>query len=94
MALYYAAYSNPDLDNTVENYLKILISAVEKKTKAKNLYYNFYFLNDLGIAQDAFSSYKGGSLDKLKAISKKYDPKGVFQKLVPGFKLGMLLDGA
>ncbi|KAF2823680.1 FAD-binding domain-containing protein [Ophiobolus disseminans] len=94
MALYYTAYSDPKLDETAENYLKTLISTVEKKTKAKNLFYDFYFLNDLGIAQDAFTSYKGGALNKLKAISRKYDPRGVFQHLVPGYKLGYLVDGS
>jgi hypothetical protein len=94
VALYYTAYSDAKLDETAENYLKTLISTVEKKTKANNLYYDFYFLNDLGIAQDAFSSYKGRALEKMKAISKKYDPRGVFQHLVPGFKLGYLVDGA
>jgi hypothetical protein len=94
VALYYAAYTDAGLDTTVENYLQTLISTVEKETKAKGLYYDFYFLNDLGLEQDAFSSYKGGALSKFRAISKKYDPKGVFQRLVPGFKLGSLNDGA
>jgi hypothetical protein len=94
VALYYAAYSSADLDATVENYLKTLVDRVEDKTKSKGLFYNFYFLNDLGVAQDAFSSYKGRALENLKSVSKKYDPKGVFQTLVPGFKLGKLVDGA
>ncbi|KAF2796778.1 FAD-binding domain-containing protein [Melanomma pulvis-pyrius CBS 109.77] len=95
-ALYYAAYTDPADDDKAENYLQTLISRVESTTKAKGLYYPYYFFNNLGIKQEPFKFYGGGkSLPKLKIISKKYDPLGVFQKLVPGFKLGTgALDGA
>lgn len=38
--------------------------------------------------QDPIGSYGGGNVEKLKEVSKKFDPKGLFQKGVPGgFKL-------
>lgn len=35
--------------------------------------------------QNPFTGFSDGTKDKLQAISKKYDPAGVFQKLLPGY---------
>lgn len=78
-----------------EEFLEALISKVEEQTKAKDLYYPFYWLNTLGARQSAFDLYGGGkSLPRLWDVSKKYDPDGVFQRLVYGFKLDGTFDGA
>lgn len=40
------------------------------------------------MTQDPLASYGPESVKKMKAAAKKYDPFGVFQKLVPGgFKI-------
>lgn len=53
------------------------------------LYNAYAYLNDAGPDQAVFQGYGAGNLQRLRDISKKYDPEGVFQKLLPGgFKLG------
>lgn len=34
--------------------------------------------------QKPYQGWAGGAVERLQAASKKYDPNGVFQKLVPG----------
>lgn len=62
--------------------------AVAKEMGLDNRYiYQNYGSSD----QDVFAGYGEENLAKLRAVSRKYDPKGVFQKLQPGyFKLGGL----
>jgi hypothetical protein len=85
----YATWSNAADDAVVRNFLVSTIAAINEKSKAKNLYYPLTWMNDAGPAESPFTTYGyGTSLPKLKSISKVYDPAGVFQKLVPGFKLG------
>ncbi|MCJ1262589.1 hypothetical protein MMC22_002459 [Lobaria immixta] len=64
------------------------IAKVEALTKARNLYDPFIFLNDAFKNQKVFQSWGADNFAKLKAVSAKYDPSGVFQHQVPGgFKL-------
>jgi len=48
---------------------------------------NFYYMNDAGPTQEVMKSY--GSLEKMRAISRAYDPYQVFQRLQHA---GFLLD--
>lgn len=48
----------------------------------------YIYLNHAAAEQNPFFGYGQGNLDKLRAVSRKYDPSGVFRKLQPGgFKL-------
>ena len=48
----------------------------------------FVYLNYAYSTQEPIQSYGAANVKKLQAVSRKYDPSGVFQKLVPGgFKL-------
>lgn len=38
-------------------------------------------MNDAGYQQNPLASYGAANLNTLKSVSKKYDPKQVFQKL-------------
>jgi len=61
---------------------------IEDLAKAKGLFEPYLFLNDAAIDQKVIASYGGAQVKELVKISKKYDPKGVFQKLAKGgFKL-------
>ena len=44
----------------------------------------FIYLNYAGEFQDPLGGYAKANVEKLKALARKYDPKGVFQKLVKG----------
>ncbi|KAH8701253.1 oxidoreductase FAD-binding protein [Phaeosphaeriaceae sp. PMI808] len=66
------------LDSMRDNHVGIL--------RENGLLEPFIYLNYAGGKQDPIGSY--GTKEQLQAVSKKYDPKGIFQKLVPGgFKL-------
>lgn len=94
VALPYVSWYDPQYDDLMESFLKTVIANIETETKANGIYYPWIWLNDAGLAQDPFPLYGyGSSLPKMKAISKKYDPSQVFQKLVPGFKLDGELPG-
>ncbi|KAL3419257.1 FAD binding domain-containing protein [Phlyctema vagabunda] len=57
---------------------------------AAGLGYPFLYENYAALEQKVFQSYGEKNLQKLRAVSKKYDPAGVWQKLQPGyFKLGL-----
>lgn len=89
VALIYGNWFDPAYDVKIKEWTDATLSSIEAETKAKGLYHPFKFLNDAGITQNPISTYgNGSSLSKMKAVSEKYDPDGVFQTLVPGFKLG------
>jgi hypothetical protein len=76
-------------DDKIAQWSKTALARLEAEAKKLDILYPFTFLNDGGYTQNPIATYgKGKSLPKLQAIAKKYDPKGVFQTLVPGFKLG------
>ena len=62
------------------------VAALQKKHGVKPI--DFLYLNDAADYQKVFESYGAENVRFLKAVSRKYDPKSVFQKLVKGgFKL-------
>jgi hypothetical protein len=88
VALPYVSWYDPQYDDLMESFLKTVIANIEKETKANGIYYPWIWLNDAGLDQNPLPLYGyGASWPKMKAISRKYDPTQVFQRLVPGFKL-------
>lgn len=64
------------------------VAKIEAITKSRGLYDPFVFLNDAGASQKVIHSYGSASFAKMKKVSVKYDPNGMFQKQVPGgFKI-------
>jgi hypothetical protein len=64
------------------------VAKVEAITKSRGLYDPFVFLNDAGASQKVIQSYGPANFAKMKKVSVKYDPNGMFQKQVPGgFKI-------
>ncbi|KAF3923711.1 hypothetical protein ABW20_dc0104210 [Dactylellina cionopaga] len=64
-----------------QNIVKRSIAAA----KARGLYNKYLYQNYAALQQDVFPSYGPANYAKLKAVSKKYDPAGVWQKLQPGY---------
>ncbi|KAI1329093.1 putative FAD-binding oxidoreductase [Xylariaceae sp. FL0255] len=65
-----------------------LISRIEKASLAAGKHVDYIFMNDASKTQDVISHYGALSVAKLLAVQRRYDPRQVFQKLVPGgFKL-------
>ena len=88
VALIYAEWFDASLDSVIQRFLDASIASLEGDAKANNIYYPWLFLNDASIDQDPISTYGyGASQAKMVAIAQQYDPQGVFQKNVPGYKL-------
>lgn len=61
---------------------------IEAKAKEMGLSEDFLYLNDASSDQLVIKGYGEENMKKLQKVSKKYDPKQVFQKRVTGgFKL-------
>ena len=66
------------------------LDEVDKMAACKGLSKTFRYLNDAAMDQRPIDSYGHENVQRLKSISKEYDPDGVFQKLVKGgFRLGL-----
>lgn len=71
-----------------EEALKDFVKLIEGIAKEEGVLHQFKYLNFAASFQDPFDGYGREVAGKLKAVAKKYDPSGVFQKRVPGgFKL-------
>lgn len=58
--------------------------------KEKGLYNEWIYLNYASQWQDPIKAYGTNEVAFLRSVSREYDPKGIFQKAVPGgFKLGI-----
>ncbi|PSN74047.1 FAD-binding domain-containing protein [Corynespora cassiicola Philippines] len=77
-------------DARVEARIKRLEGDIVALERERGVHNEFVYLNYAAKWQDPISSYGATSVDFMKAVSKKYDPHGVFQTGVPGgFKLGV-----
>jgi hypothetical protein len=75
-------------DARIEQHAKQLFQSSEDKAREMGLYNEYLYLNYAASWQDPIRGYGAANKAKLQAVSKKYDPTGVFQKQVPGgFKL-------
>jgi hypothetical protein len=83
-----AAYSNTGDDELVQNGMQAIIDKHESILRNMGLYIPFKYLNYPDKSQDPIGSYGDDVKARLQAVSRKYDPVGLFQTAVPGgFKL-------
>lgn len=68
------------LQNAASTYMEKVTELTQRQGKSNEWIYLNYALQN----QDPLGSYGKANLDKITAAAKKYDPNGVFQKLVPG----------
>ena len=72
----------------INSITRTLIDKIDQATTAAGVFHRFKYLNYAAPFQDPITSYGPASKAQLRAVSKKYDPKGFFQVGVPGgFKL-------
>ncbi|KAI0428671.1 putative FAD-binding oxidoreductase [Xylaria sp. FL1042] len=65
-----------------------LVAKVEDAAKSSGHHVDYIFMNDAAVTQDVIGHYGNRSVARLRAVQRRYDPREVFQKLVPGgFKL-------
>jgi hypothetical protein len=63
---------------------------IDSKAKAMGMLHRFQYINYADPSQHPIASYGAENVERLRETSRKYDPRGVFQRQVPGgFKLGL-----
>ncbi|KAL8913543.1 MAG: hypothetical protein Q9171_001625 [Xanthocarpia ochracea] len=88
MAIVTAAYNNAADDAAVQPRVQAIVDKHERLLRKQRVYIPFKYLNYADITQDVIGSYGPHIQRRLRAVSKKYDPQGLFQRSVPGgFKL-------
>lgn len=71
-----------------EEALKDFVKLIEELAKQEGVLHRYKYLNFAASFQDPLGSYGAEQKKTLRKVAKKYDPKGIFQKQVPGgFKL-------
>ncbi|KAB8266935.1 hypothetical protein BDV30DRAFT_247247 [Aspergillus minisclerotigenes] len=79
-----AAYTNTADDALVKAVITDIVNQQRALLKAHGHLIDFIYLNYADISQKVLQSWGADNVAKLRALSKRYDPKGVFQKQVPG----------
>jgi hypothetical protein len=75
-------------DKKIELTMRGVLEKIENDSLERKTAVAFKFLNYSSHFQDPITSYGEGNKQKLQAVSRKYDPDGLFHKGVPGgFKL-------
>ncbi|TEA19689.1 Bifunctional solanapyrone synthase [Colletotrichum sidae] len=62
-------------------YVRAFTDDIESHAASLGLAWDWKYLNYAHSSQDVISSFGSAAIERLKAASTKYDPKGVFQKL-------------
>ncbi|KAI1350195.1 putative FAD-binding oxidoreductase [Xylaria sp. FL0043] len=60
-----------------------LVAKVEDAAKTSGKHVDYIFMNDAAVTQDVIGHYGNRSVAKLRAVQRRYDPREVFQNLVP-----------
>ena len=81
-------WTDPRYDARMAEVIDSWVSQVEKEMISIGAHEEFTYLNYAAPSQDPLASYGDANVEFLKHVAAKYDPKGVFQSLVPGgFKI-------
>ncbi|KAK2811602.1 hypothetical protein FQN50_001944 [Emmonsiellopsis sp. PD_5] len=76
-------WNNAKDDATIAAYSNRVLSRITAEAKSRGLDSDYIYLNYASKYQDVFAGYGQANLDKMRKISKKYDPAQVFQTLQP-----------
>jgi hypothetical protein len=72
-------------DERVMNSSRNVIERSVAEAKRRGLYAEYIYMNYASQFQDVVASYGKENQERLKRVARKYDPTGVFQRLVPGY---------
>lgn len=82
------AVETPEHEAIVHRKAAAMTATLERYAKSLDSLLPWQYLNYADPSQNPLKSYGPHNLDFLRAVSSKYDPTGVFQRMVPGsFKL-------
>lgn len=79
------SWSDPADDERIIAAAQNMVDRSIAAAKAQGLANQFLYQNYAAKQQNVLASYGNTNLAKLKAISAKYDPSKVWQKLQPGY---------
>jgi FAD/FMN-containing dehydrogenase len=83
-----ASWADTASTKAVQDATRHVMSLLEACAEKKGLLLKFQYLNYAAAYQTPLESYGEENLNFLRGVSREYDPKGVFQKQIPGgFKL-------
>jgi hypothetical protein len=77
-------HANASDDEKVRKAMQSLIASIENTAKKRSKFHKYKFMNYSYKTQDPISGYDFENIARLRAVSRKYDPKAFFQDLVPG----------
>ena len=81
-------WNNTSDDALVNSAAKAFIDTVEADARKENTYLAYKYINYADGSQDVYGGYETEYLERMREVSRKYDPSGVFQKSMPGgFKI-------
>ncbi len=84
-----SAWKNEKDDELVIGISRKFMDLAVEEGKRRGLFVEYIYMNYASLYQDVLKSYGEENYKKLKEVALKYDPEGVFQKLMPGyFKFG------
>jgi hypothetical protein len=84
----YISWQGADQDVLFQGAGAALINRIREYAESIGADNPYLYLNYADITQDPLAGYGAVNVKKMKAAAKKYDPFGVWQKLVPGgFKI-------
>lgn len=85
-----AQFEDHEANDLVDTELQNMFDEIATAASEMGLFRRFQYLNYADKQQDPIASYGPENVAALKATSKKYDPKSLFQRQAPGgFKLGI-----
>ena len=83
-----AFWTSGSANGVVQHAAQTLMQTANEAARDMGLLHNFVYLDYANQAQDPILTYGGENVARLRAAARKYDPRGVFQRQVPGgFKL-------
>ncbi|KAH9882529.1 hypothetical protein J1614_000765 [Plenodomus biglobosus] len=81
-------WNNAADDAAILRFFSTVIKQVKAEAQKRGLDNDYIYMNYASQFEDPIASYGAANVQRLLAVSKKYDPTGVFQDLHPGhFKL-------
>ena len=82
--LFFVQWDDASKDDVIQKSASTFMQQITDLTKSKGKDNDWIYLNYALADQDVLGSYGAENIALMQAASKKYDPTGVFQKLVPG----------
>jgi hypothetical protein len=79
------SWSSADDDDAVFGAASSFISRANATAHSQGVGFPFIYQNYAALEQPVFEGYGQRNLAKLRAVSEKYDPFGVWQNLQPGY---------